>query len=972
MLIGWTKSTSIKLYSTVALTDYQIRFAIHRSSGINSGDDIYIGENCETDYRDIRFTSTSDTLYSYWIESSDSSSATIWVKIPSIAANAYTELVLQYGNGGASTVSSGEATFEFFDDFTTVDSSKWTISGSVTVSGSEITVSGGASSWASIISKTSFSYNYAVRSRLKSAHWGTTTGSEGFGFNAVLCAYFTQTAAAQAQHYAYYSGGWVAKESIPTWSANTYYIAEIARPTSTTYKGTVNDANIVTGSSIPTTTTPVMFELYNNGYSITSDWICVRKYSATEPTKYYPQPLSNWTYKRSHSITSATTLTNYQVKIRVYRSEGTSTGDTVYLGSKCLANYGDIRFVASDNTTELPYWMETNAGTYADFWVKVDSITTDSSIYIYYGNSSATTTSNGNTTFEFFDDFEGTALDTSKWNVADWQGSGGSESVSSGTLQITSVASNKRAVYGKTQYASGILEAHGSYLSPDTGYNWGGAGFANSNTTGYWSELIYTTYKGYRYEIGNSTSGTVTAVSWTSAYFKSVLTGSTVDLYIKNAYPDSWITLLSGQSNTTAFYPALAGYDDKLSGSGNFQIDYIFIRTYAATEPTHGAWSAEQEVASYPLRITIAPTTGTDPLSVTYYLSISDPLDNFTLSYGDGTDYTGNSIASFATTHTYTTPGTYTVWAEGYTEFATHRYYEIPYGIEVSAPAVSAYFTFAQTYNTIQFTGWNDIGNANEFYWTFGNGASSYEQNPTHTYHSPGTYQVTLYESNQYQYDYSQSYVTIAQVLTPPEVYFTPNNLNVINPALPYTVNFTNLSIPAFGCTYNWLIDGTSYTTTDATHSFPSVGMYDVGLTVTNALGSATKTYTDAIRITRKGKTFYEVINYADTPATFHVEVFIEYATNTDTIIQAHIFDESINFVQDEIPDEPGLDEWGMRHFYTSINEWGHRIINTITEWGNRVLYNGSVLDNSPLRKFKAQEFREDAIFSDEWAFGTE
>ena len=213
--------------------------------------------------------------------------------------------------------------------------------------------------------------------------------------------------------------------------------------------------------------------------------------------------------------------------------------------------------------------------------------------------------------------------------------------------------------------------------------------------------------------------------------------------------------------------------------------------------------------------------------------------------------------------------------------------------------------------------------------------------------------------------------MTVTQILTPPEVYFTPNNLNVISPALPYTVNFTNLSTPAFGCTYNWLIDGTTYTTENPSHSFATYGMYDVGLTVTNALGSATKTYNDAIRITRKGKTFYEVINYADTPATFHVEVFVEYATNTDTIIQAHIFDESINFVQDEIPDEPGLDEWGMRHFYSSINEWGHRIISAVTDWGNRILYNGSTLDNSPVTLFKAQEFREDLVLSDEWQFGT-
>ena len=98
----------------------------------------------------------------------------------------------------------------------------------------------------------------------------------------------------------------------------------------------------------------------------------------------------------------------------VTRSPGV---DVVDVGDKCLANYGDIRFTNSTGT-ELDYWMETNAGSYADFWVEIDSIGTSTNIYIYYGISSASTTSNGDTTFIFFDDFTGTALDTGKWTSA--------------------------------------------------------------------------------------------------------------------------------------------------------------------------------------------------------------------------------------------------------------------------------------------------------------------------------------------------------------------------------------------------------------------------------------------------------------------------------------------------------------------------------------------------------------------------
>ena len=144
----------------------------------------------------------------------------------------------------------------------------------------------------------------------------------------------------------------------------------------------------------------------------------------------------------------------------------------------------------------------------------------------------------------------------------------------------------------------------------------------------------------------------------------------------------------------------------------------------------------------------------------------------------------------------------------------------------VAAPAVVASFTTSQSYNTIIFTN-TSTGNINECYWDFGDGRSSYEQNPpVHTYWSPATYNVTLYTSNQYQYSATTIPVTISQVLTPPSAYFTPARLDVINPTLPYNVTFTNLSTPTFGCTYNWTVDGgTVSTSSDPTISFATHGV---------------------------------------------------------------------------------------------------------------------------------------------------
>ena len=688
--------------------------------------------------------------------------------------------------------------------------------------------------------------------------------------------------------------------------------------------------------------------------------------------------LTQWTYKRSHSITSGTELTDYQVKIRVYRTEGTSTGDTVYLGSKCLADYGDIRFVASDDTTELSYWMETNAGTYADFWVKVPSIINDSSIYIYYGNSSATTTSNGDATFEFFDDFND-GIYTDKWQDGGISSYGTTIIESDGTIKLTGstysywaclklkepLSTNNYALRYKVK-----LSTYGaSYTGLKTNTNSISLSSILVGPNAYWNRTSY----GPKRALIKSSSSTSSDLDLNTS------TPIDINWHILELYRNSTTLYAtyddaSTLSNTDTSYTSFT--DISILGTsrspydlGTSEYDWILARKYVDIEPIHNEWSDEINNL-YLLYINITPISGNDPLSVTYNITTKYQLNNFTLSYGDGQEYTGDDITSFATTHIYDTPGTYTVFAEGYTEFASHVFYQIPDAINVNSSSVNASFTIEQTANHITFTD-TSSGNVNEWYWDFGDNTFSHKQNPSHLYYSIGTYTITLHASNQYQYDTYTTTVTVTQILTPPEVYFTPNNLNVISPTLPYTVNFTNLSTPAFGCTYNWLIDGTTYTTENPSHSFATYGMYDVGLTVTNALGSATKTYNDAIRITRKGKTFYEVINYADTPATFHVEVFNEVATSADTIIQAHIFDESINFVQDEVPDEPGLDEWGMRHFYSSINEWGHRIISAVTDWGNRILYNGSTLDNSPVTLFKAQEFREDVVFIDEWQFGT-
>jgi len=86
------------------------------------------------------------------------------------------------------------------------------------------------------------------------------------------------------------------------------------------------------------------------------------------------------------------------------------------------ADFGDVHFTKTDNTTELDYWMEKKVNSdYAWFWVELPSdIESDAHFVMQYGDASSTTLSNGANTFEWFDDFTDNVTHT-------WESAQGSE-----------------------------------------------------------------------------------------------------------------------------------------------------------------------------------------------------------------------------------------------------------------------------------------------------------------------------------------------------------------------------------------------------------------------------------------------------------------------------------------------------------------------------------------------------------------
>jgi len=69
-LSGWQYRKSHVIESASgAGTNYQVRIKVHYGSGTDSGEDVYLNSHCRTDFGDVRFTDDDGvTLLDYWIE----------------------------------------------------------------------------------------------------------------------------------------------------------------------------------------------------------------------------------------------------------------------------------------------------------------------------------------------------------------------------------------------------------------------------------------------------------------------------------------------------------------------------------------------------------------------------------------------------------------------------------------------------------------------------------------------------------------------------------------------------------------------------------------------------------------------------------------------------------------------------------------------------------------------------------------
>lgn len=108
------------------------------------------------------------------------------------------------------------------------------------------------------------------------------------------------------------------------------------------------------------------------------------------------QPLG-WNYSRTIAVTenSGASITDYQLAI-IFDSQ------TLIAAGQMNVDASDLRFGTTCSTADLNYWIESGINTpTTKVWVKINSLaaSSTSNIYMFYGNTSAITTSAVNGTF---------------------------------------------------------------------------------------------------------------------------------------------------------------------------------------------------------------------------------------------------------------------------------------------------------------------------------------------------------------------------------------------------------------------------------------------------------------------------------------------------------------------------------------------------------------------------------------------
>lgn len=317
----------------------------------------------------------------------------------------------------------------------------------------------------------------------------------------------------------------------------------------------------------------------------------------------------------------------------------------------------------------------------------------------------------------------------------------------------------------------------------------------------------------------------------------------------------------SDSQNTTHTYDTAGTYQVKLVVKNNLSQPDTAKKNIDVSIPLPvAAFSADTVSGPAPLTVVFTDHS-------TSYAPY--PITSWSWDFGDGGSNTLQNPS-----YAYLTPGTYSVTLRVANDGGTNTTIKTSY-ITVHPPKPKADFMANPLSGgaplDVQFTDLT-TGVVDSWKWDFGDGNTSTEQDPLHTYGAVGSYTVKLKATNAggSNTEKKEAYIS---VIGAPEANFTRS------PSVggaPLTVVFTDTST---GNPDDWFWDfddGTSSVQQNPTHVFNTIGTYNVTLTASSVGGFSDKTRT--VRVIPEPD-----INFTGTPVLGTVPLTVQF-TDTSTV----------------------------------------------------------------------------------------
>lgn len=246
------------------------------------------------------------------------------------------------------------------------------------------------------------------------------------------------------------------------------------------------------------------------------------------------------------------------------------------------------------------------------------------------------------------------------------------------------------------------------------------------------------------------------------------------------------------------------------------------------SDTTYGGFNVEKAEAPLVADFILSEDTLVLPNGDVNFTNTSSGGIDFLWSFDDGT----TSDLTDPNSHTYTEPGIYRIRltiSNTFCEATIARNLVV----EPADPVIDFSADVLEGCNplTVQFMNSSEFTDPDTYYWEFGDGNTSFAENPTHTYGRSGVYSVRLYGSNSIGSGSElirEDYIT---VYSQPIANFTMNPSTVYIP--DQEVFFRNSSVNA--TMYLWEFgDGSTSSDFNPVHTYLALGTYDVTLVATN------------------------------------------------------------------------------------------------------------------------------------------